>query len=33
LQAELLEGVAQGERVIVHPDREIEDGTHVSLRD
>jgi HlyD family secretion protein len=33
LLAELLEGAAEGERVIVHPDREIEDGTRIRLHD
>lgn len=33
LLAELQQGAAEGERVIVHPDREIEDGTRVRLRD
>ena len=33
LQTQLLSGVAEGEQVIVHPGRDIEDGTRVDLRE
>jgi HlyD family secretion protein len=32
LYTELLDGLAAGERVIVHPDRDLEDGTRIRLR-